>query len=99
MVKNLSAMQEPRRNWFDPWVREISWRREWQSTLVFLPGESHGQRSLVDYRPWDCKESGIVTLCPEMRMQMALQFGRAKIMHVFGFVWTRPEYSVESPLE
>ena len=24
--------------------------------LVFFPGESHGQRSLVDYSPWDCKE-------------------------------------------
>ena len=31
---------------FDPWVRKISWRREWLPTPVFLPGESHGQRSL-----------------------------------------------------
>ena len=31
---------------FDPWVRKIPWRRAWQPTLVFLPGESHGQRSL-----------------------------------------------------
>ena len=30
----------------DPWVRKISWRRAWQPTPVFLPGESHGQRSL-----------------------------------------------------
>ena len=30
----------------------ISWRRAWQSTLVFLPRESHGQRSLVGYSPW-----------------------------------------------
>ena len=29
-----------------------SWRREWQPTPVFLPGESHGQRSLVGYSPW-----------------------------------------------
>ena len=35
---------------------KILWRREWQSTPVFLPGGSHGQRSLVDYSPWDCKE-------------------------------------------
>ena len=28
------------------------WRREWQLTAVFLPGKSHGQRSLVGYRPW-----------------------------------------------
>ena len=32
---------------FDPWVRKIPWRRKWQSTLAFLPGESHGQRILV----------------------------------------------------
>ena len=32
---------------FHPRVREIPWRRAWQPTLVFLPGESHGQRSLV----------------------------------------------------
>ena len=31
---------------FDPWVWKISWRRKWQPTLVFLPGEFHGQRSL-----------------------------------------------------
>ena len=41
---------------FHPWVGKISWRREEQPTLVFLPGESHGQRSLADYSPWDCKE-------------------------------------------
>ena len=32
---------------FDPWVGKIPWRREWLPTLVFWPGESHGQRSLV----------------------------------------------------
>ena len=35
---------------FDPWVRKIPWRMEWQPTPVFLPGESHGQRSLAGYR-------------------------------------------------
>ena len=33
-------------------------RRKWQPTPVFLPGESHGRRSLVGYSPWSCKESG-----------------------------------------
>jgi len=42
---------------FDPWVRKILWRRKWQPTPVHLPGKSHGQRSLVDYSPWDRKES------------------------------------------
>ena len=40
---------------FDPWVRKIPWRREWLPTAVFLPGKSHGQRSLVDYSPWGCE--------------------------------------------
>ena len=42
---------------FDPWVGLIPWRRAWQPTLVFLPGEYHGQRSLAGYSPWGCKES------------------------------------------
>ena len=46
-----------KRQGFDPLVRKIPWRREWQPTPVFLPGESHGQRSLVGYSPWGWKES------------------------------------------
>ena len=42
---------------FDPWVREIPWRRAWQPTPVFMPGESHGPRSLAGYSPWGRKES------------------------------------------
>ena len=51
--------EEPayRRLRFDPWVRKIPWRRKWQPTPVFLPGESHGQRSLAVYSPWGCKET------------------------------------------
>ena len=52
MVKNLPKMQETR---FDSWVRKIPWRREWQPTPVFLPGEFHGQRSLVGFHPWVAK--------------------------------------------
>jgi len=37
---------------FDPWVGKIPWRRKWQTTPVFLTGESHGQRSLVDHSSW-----------------------------------------------
>ena len=36
---------------FDPWIRKLPWRRAWQPTLVFLPGQSHGQRSLTGYSP------------------------------------------------
>ena len=44
---------------FDPWVGKIPWRRKWQPTAVFFPGESHGQRSLVGYSPWGRKESDL----------------------------------------
>ena len=38
-------------------VGKILWRRKWQPTPVFLPRESHGQRSLMGYSPWDRKEA------------------------------------------
>ena len=46
MVKNLWKCRRPG---FSPWVGKILWRREWQPTSVFLPGESHGQRNLEGY--------------------------------------------------
>ena len=46
-----------RRHGFDPWVGKIPWRRKWQPTPVFLPGESHGRRGLAGYSPWGRKES------------------------------------------
>ena len=54
VVKNLHAVWE---TWFRSWIGEIPWRRTWQLVLVFLPGESHGQRSLAGYSPWGHKES------------------------------------------
>ena len=57
VVKNPSAMQEPQKKQFDLWVWKIPWRRAWQPTPVFLPGESHGQRSLVGYSPQGHTES------------------------------------------
>ena len=43
------------RRQFDPWVGKMALRRKWQPTPVFLPGKSHGQRSLVGYSPRDCR--------------------------------------------
>ena len=40
-----------KRHGFNPWVGKIPWRRTWQPTPVFLPRESHGQRSLAGYSP------------------------------------------------
>ena len=48
--KNLPAV-------FDPWVGKMSLRWKRQATPVLLPGEFHGQRSLVGYSKWDRKES------------------------------------------
>ena len=41
---------------FDPWIGKIPWRRNWQPTLISLPGKSHGQRIPVGYGPWGLKE-------------------------------------------
>ena len=51
-----SAYQSSRGGFY-PWFRKIPWRRRWQPPPVFLPGESHGQRSLVGYSPRGDKES------------------------------------------
>ena len=53
MVKDLLSMQETR---VQSLGQEDPRRREWQPTPVFLPGEFHGQRSLVDYCPWGLRE-------------------------------------------
>ena len=46
--KNLPSMRET-------WLGKIPWRRKWQPAPVFLPGKSHGQRSLAGYSPWGLK--------------------------------------------
>ena len=54
VVSNLPIMQE---TWVRPLFGKILWRRAWQPTPVFLPGESHGQRTLVGYSPPGCKKT------------------------------------------
>ena len=65
-------------------ILRVNWRRKWQPSPVFLPGEFHGQRSLVGYNPWGHKESdtieriththksqmvtGLVGKCKELRL-------------------------------
>ena len=68
---------------FSLWVGKIPWRRAWQPTPVFFPGEPHAQRSLVGYSPWGHKESDTadrLTLClftsQISRSQMRLWQGR-----------------------
>ena len=57
VVRNLPANAEDLRCGFDPWVRKIPWRKAWQPTPVFLPGESHRQKNLAGYSLWDRTES------------------------------------------
>ena len=46
-----------------PHVEKIPWRKKWQPTPVFLPGNSHGQRSLAGYSPWGCKGQTQLSNC------------------------------------
>ena len=48
-----------RRPGFNPWVGEIPRRKKWQTTPVFLPGKSQGQKSLAGYSPWGHKRIGL----------------------------------------
>ena len=67
LVKNLPAMQVTQvqfLGWEDPLEKEM----KWQPTPVFLPEESHGQRSLVDYNPWGCKSGH--NLAPQLPLPL-----------------------------
>ena len=51
--------------WFDPWVRKIPLEEEMATHSSILPRESSGQRSLVGYSPWGCKESDRLSMQAE----------------------------------
>ena len=55
VVKSPAASAGDMSHGLDPWVRKISWRKTWQATPGFLPGEP--QKSLEGYSPWSFKES------------------------------------------
>ena len=55
--ESVCQCRRSKRCWFNLWVVKMPWRREWQPTPVFLPGESQGQRRLAGYSPWGPKES------------------------------------------
>ena len=76
-----------KRHGFNPWVGKIPWRRKWQPTPVFLPGESHGQRSLGGYSPQDSKELDMteVTIC--MHACALTHFSRlSQVISLFKFL-------------
>ena len=59
---------------FDSWVGKIRWRKKCPSTPVFLPGEFHGQRSLVGYSPWVAKNQTQLVLYQNMTVVSILGF-------------------------
>ena len=67
-----------RRHGLDPWVRKIPWRKKWQPTPVFLPGESHGQRSLAGYSPWHCKGSDMTEWVTHSQRNIVWSFSEGK---------------------
>ena len=71
MVKNLPAHAGDAG--LNPRVGKIPWRREWQYTPVFLPGESHGQRSLVGYSPWGHKDAHYCFLLASLKEEATAQ--------------------------
>ena len=73
MVKNLPITRETR---ILSLGQEDPWRRKWQPTPVFLAGESHGQRSLVGYRPQGRKESDVTEQLNKNNSKTGRELGR-----------------------
>ena len=59
--------------WVDSWARKIPWRRAWQPIPVFLPRESHGQRSLADYSPWIYKELDMTEATDKRQLRVRVE--------------------------
>ena len=62
---------------FTTYLKEKDWKRKWQPTPVFFPGEVYGQRSLPGYSPWNGKKSN-------MTEQLGLQFSSVQL---FSHLW------------
>ena len=84
MAKNLPAMWE---TWVQCLGKIDPLRREWLPTPVFLPGEFHGQRSLVAYAPWGCKESDMAKW-PTLSHLLLLQHGYLEICSTCAQLWS-----------
>ena len=86
-VKHLPPMRETR-----VWSlgREDHWRRKWQPTPVFLPGKSHGRKSLIGYSPWGCKESDMTE---QLRFLYLIITDEVNFMrHQSQPTWNSPEW-------
>ena len=76
-VKNTPSMQET-------WVRSLGWEepleKGWLSTPVFLPGESHGQRSLAGYSPWGHKELDVTEQLFHFNIYVFIKIGSVQFL-------------------
>ena len=77
-----------------------AWRRKWQPTPIFLPGKSHGQKSLVGYSPQGRRESGTsaricIRGCPKHNISKSLNLIREK--GTILWVWVPPSYFGGTP--
>ena len=85
------------RRGFDPWVRKLPWRRQWHPTPVLLPGESHGQRSLVGCSPRGRTESdtakGSALIWAEASVPglvfLSLEIFEGLSSFISSFIWSR----------
>ena len=71
---------------------------KWQPSLVFLPGESHGHRSLAGYSPWACKESHTTEAAGHTSMHTEYEMNTQKS---FAFLYTnkeRPEIEIKETI-
>ena len=85
-LRGLSVSLQCGRPGFDPWIRKIPWRRKWQPTPVFLPGESHGWRSLEGCSPQGHKESDMTEQFHFLSFFFFLSFSRLSSCIVDGFL-------------
>ena len=72
--------RRPKRLGFNSWVGKMTWSRKWQSTPGFLPGKSHGQKSLAGYSPWGYKERD-TSEWPKGKLDTRASTGWVSIFH------------------
>ena len=98
-LKGYSSCLQCGRPGFHPWVGKIPWRRQWYPTPVFLPGESHGHRSLAGYSPRGCKESDtaewlrLLTYLNSQQLELWLAHNRRSKIFVESWMNSRTEGS------
>ena len=83
VVKNLPAMQETQ---VPSLGQQNPWRRKWQLTPGFLPGKSHGQKSLAGYSPWGHKESDTTEQLTQQQINPALHSARSQFLTLKRFL-------------